>query len=470
MYKVPSGSPPIRSRGPSSPAPPKPQPRAQQPSTQPEGVQEWVEKPFANVARSVQQARIQYESMEQALDQIGSELGVGPDGIIPTIRSLPKAEEMDGLRVWIAGLISENDRLQTQMADRNCRVVEAEACAAVAEERRIRVEEESTKWHGVSRKFFDYLGFPGDVITKARVFNDCMKKPEAVSALKVLRMLVDFNGRVENLLKDIRLVFQYGDRGHKAGPSEHRPEPSRPEPSSPPTSILDAPPTGAPSVSTLRPEATTSQPEPASKPVIPDPTRQEPIPDSLNTDDIPSLHQWGTEGLRESVTPATGIRGLTDPVIQITPGSVTHSQQRRTGSVQTNLFGGTPDDPTAGFRRHMRQLAAELRAETSKERSILGDEDDPVTENPVEEEADDEEEEDEDDADKDDEDEEEEEDPGYGDSGNDNEDDDSPPASLHRQVTRSTPKKKPVSRPKRKAYRNQSRLGSSSRKQTRDRQ
>ena len=96
----------------------------------------------------------------------------------------------------------------------------------------------------------------------------------------------------------------------------------------------------------------------------------------------------------------------------------------------------------------MRQLVDELRAETGEERRISSDKDDPVTENPVEEDAADEEEEDEEEED---EDEEEEEDPDYGD---DDEDDDSPPASSHRPVTRSTPKKKPVSRPKRKAYRN----------------
>ena len=105
------------------------------------------------------------------------------------------------------------------------------------------------------------------------------------------------------------------------------------------------------------------------------------------------------EGLRESVTPATGSQGLTDPVIRITSGSVTRSQQQRTGSVRTYLFGGNPNDPIAGFRSHMRQLAVELRAETGEERRVSGDEDDPVIGNPVEEEAADEEEEDEDDAD-----------------------------------------------------------------------
>ena len=91
-----------------------------------------MDKPFVSIARGFRQARNQYESMEKALEQIGSELEVSPDEIIPTIRSLPKAQEMDGLRVRIAGLISENDRLQTQVADRNRRAEAAEAQTLVA--------------------------------------------------------------------------------------------------------------------------------------------------------------------------------------------------------------------------------------------------------------------------------------------------------------------------------------------------
>ena len=277
-YRARSGSPLVRSKGPSSPVPPQPQPREQQPGTRPEEGLEWVDKPFANIARGFRQARDQYESMEQALDQIGSELEVSPKEIIPTIRTLPKAQEVDGLRIWIGSLISENSRLETQVADRNrraeaaevqtlvaasqasaaeARVAVAEARATAVKEARAFVESKSTKWHGISRKFFDSLGFPGDVVTKARIFDQCMKKPEAVSAAKILRMLVDFSTRVENLLKEIRSAFQLGDRGHEVGPSEQRPDPvlgpSRPEPPSPSTATPGAPPTGAPSASTPRP-------------------------------------------------------------------------------------------------------------------------------------------------------------------------------------------------------------------------
>ena len=105
-YKAPSRSPPVRSRGPSSPVPPEPQPREQQLENRPEEGPEWVDKPFASIARGFRQARNQYKSMETTLEQIGSELGVSPEEIIPTIRTLPKAQEGDGLRIRIASLIS----------------------------------------------------------------------------------------------------------------------------------------------------------------------------------------------------------------------------------------------------------------------------------------------------------------------------------------------------------------------------
>ena len=329
---------------------------------------------------------------------------------------------------------------------------------------------EREKWHGVSRMFFDFVGFSSNVVTKARLFDQCMKKSEAISAPKVLRMLVDFNKRVENLLKELRLLLQHNRRGHEAGPSERRPKPSpeaaRLEPVSLPTSTPEAPVTGGPSASTPRPEAPQDQQEPAATPMIPDPIQQEPIPDSLNTNDIPSLHQWATEGLRDSATPATGSQGPTDPVVRITPGSITWSQRKRTGSIHANLFGVAPEEPMEGFRRWVRdqivqraEPAEEARSSSEGEEDLVGNED-------KDEDGDE-------DKDKDDEDDEEEdkdseeEDPGSSDaysSEEEEEDEDLPPASAHRPVTRSTPKKL-VSRPKRKAYRTKgSGSGSSSRK------
>ena len=286
-YRAPAGSPPVRSRGPSSPVPPEPRPRPQQPTprleAQPEGRQPveepgCVEKPFTAVAKSLWEARRPYESMEEVLEHIGSELGVRPNGIILTIWSLPKAWEMEELRARIAGLLKDNAGLRAQIEDRDRKVEEAEvrAATAAAVEERIRAKAECEKWHGVSRKFFDFVGFSSDVVTKAQLYDQYMKKSEAVSAPKVLRMLVDFSGRVENLLKKLWLLLQHDGRGQEAGPSERRSEPgleaARVEPASPPASTPEAPATGGPSASTSRPEATQGEQEPAATLGIPDPT------------------------------------------------------------------------------------------------------------------------------------------------------------------------------------------------------
>ena len=70
---------------------------------------------------------MQYESMEEALEQIGSELGVRPNGIISKIQSLPKAQEVEELRARIAGLLKDNAGLQAQVEDRDWKLEEAEA-------------------------------------------------------------------------------------------------------------------------------------------------------------------------------------------------------------------------------------------------------------------------------------------------------------------------------------------------------
>ena len=132
--------------------------------------------------------------MEEALEQIDSDLEVRPNGIIPTIRSLSKAQEVQELRARIAKLLKDIAGLQAQVEDCDWKVEEAEARVAAAVEERIRGEAEREKWHGVSRKFFDFVEFFGDVVTKSWVYDQCMKKPEVVSAPKVLWMLVDFSG------------------------------------------------------------------------------------------------------------------------------------------------------------------------------------------------------------------------------------------------------------------------------------
>ena len=384
--------------------------------------------------------------MEQALEEISSELGIELPQVVEHVKGLPKAEEMEDLRARIDCLLKENAELKMQVADRDDKLKEAEALTAATFEEKVRTQEERERAVTMARKVLAFVGYPSDVVTKARLYDESMnKKPEVVPAPKVLPALIDYSGKMEKLFGELCTLLQHGKQREVAGPSERRPEPelvpvSRPEPAS----IPAAPSTiGAPAP-TPQLEVPGARPEVAATPGMADPTLQEPIPDSLNTNDLVSLHQWVTERLREMAMPTTGSQGSTAPVVWTTPGSVTRSQQRGSGSVQANLFGGTRDDPTEGFCQRVRERQFRQEEQVEEILSSSEFEEDPVSDNDNSMEG---------------------EDVGPTTSSQEN-DPNSSPASAHRAVIWSTPKKL-ISRPKRKAYKSKrSRSKSNSRKQS----
>ena len=114
---------------------------------------------------------------------------------------------MEDLRAWIDGLLKENADLQTQVADRDSKLKETEALTVAAFEEKVRAQEECEKAVTTSKKFHAFMGFAGDVVTKARLYNECMKKPEVVPMTKILRMLVDFSGKVEKLFRKLCILL-----------------------------------------------------------------------------------------------------------------------------------------------------------------------------------------------------------------------------------------------------------------------
>ena len=76
--------------------------------------------------------------MEQALEEISSELGVEPWQVVEHIKALSKAWEMEDLQAWIDYLLKENTELKTQVADREDKLKDAEALTATAFEEKVR--------------------------------------------------------------------------------------------------------------------------------------------------------------------------------------------------------------------------------------------------------------------------------------------------------------------------------------------
>ena len=148
--------------------------------------------------------------MEEALEEINIELGVEPRQVVEHIKVLPKAREMEDLRARIDCLLKENVKLKMQVANWDEKLKEVEALTTTAFKEKVWAQEEREKAFTMARKLHAFVGYPGDVVTKARLYDECMKKLQVVPAPKVLRILVDYSGKVEKLLEELRTLLQHG--------------------------------------------------------------------------------------------------------------------------------------------------------------------------------------------------------------------------------------------------------------------
>ena len=142
-----------------------------------------------------------------------------------------KADEGDALRKEIGEL---KDRIK---------VVEKKAKA-------IRAERDKSK--EVAQKVYGFLGNPGDVLNKARLFDHGLKQSTTDFGVKMMRCMVDYGLKMEKTLKELRLLLH---------PTRTQPEPVRTPGARPSTTLAP----------TTSPEFVTP---PASQP---NPLLQEPI-------------------------------------------------------------------------------------------------------------------------------------------------------------------------------------------------
>ena len=189
-----------------------------------------------------------------------------------------KADEGDAL--W-----AENKELKDQMKE-----AEKEAKAA-------RTERDKSK--EIAQKVSKFLGSPGDVLNKTRLFDHGLKQLATNSGVKMMLCMIDYSEKMEKTLKELRTLLK---------PTGGQPEQAGTPGAGPST-------TPAPTANFVTPPVTR-----------PDPLLQELIP-VLNTDEMANLQNWAVGGPDALATPTTGT-GL-NPVTLSTPGSVNQEQQRR---------------------------------------------------------------------------------------------------------------------------------------------
>ena len=237
-------SPPLERPQPEQPEPQQPKPLQSEQEATP-----WVLKPFDSVVQSYKVVKKQYQAMEKLINSISRYLDAEPDDMLDRIKARPSPQDVLDLQAWMDCLLKENGELRAkadegdalrkengELKDR-VRAMEKEVKTA-------RAEQDKSK--EVTQKVCGFLGNPGNVLNKARLYDHGLKQPSIDSSVKMMRCMVDYDLKMEKTLKELRALL------HSTG--------AQPEPVGTPGAGPST--TSAPTSSPKFVTPTTTQPDP----------------------------------------------------------------------------------------------------------------------------------------------------------------------------------------------------------------
>ena len=136
--------------------------------------------------------------MERFIKEISNYMDSEPADVMDRIKALPKPEDLTDLQARMDCLLKENvelrakadegDALQTENKELKDRMKEAEKEAKAARTERDRSKE-------IAQKVSKFLGSPGDVLNKARLFDHGLKQPATDSGVKMMHCMIDYTRR-----------------------------------------------------------------------------------------------------------------------------------------------------------------------------------------------------------------------------------------------------------------------------------
>ena len=153
----------------------------------------------------------QYQVMERFIEEISNFFDAEPAEVMDQIKALPKLEDFTDLQARMDCLLKENIELRAKADKGNAlqrenealknRVKEAEKAIKTARMERDRSKE-------IAQQVSKFLGSPGDVLNKARLFNHGLKQPATDSGVKIMRCMIDYSQKMEKTLKELRTLIQ----------------------------------------------------------------------------------------------------------------------------------------------------------------------------------------------------------------------------------------------------------------------
>ena len=122
-----------------------------------------------------------------------------PLNALEHIKKLPKAQDMADLQAQVDCLLKKNRELKIQVAERESQRKEVEELkdrTKALEEKLVCAREDRNKAVVISRKFHDFIGHPGDVVNKARLYKESTSKPGSLSRPKIIQCVVDYSTKI----------------------------------------------------------------------------------------------------------------------------------------------------------------------------------------------------------------------------------------------------------------------------------
>ena len=86
-------------------------------------------------------------------------------------------------------------------------------------ERELKLEQSKTQGaHRLIGLLEEHVRNPGDLVIKARIYNEALAKIGGVTALKLIHICVDYSTRMETILAEMRVLFDSRNRFFRGSP------------------------------------------------------------------------------------------------------------------------------------------------------------------------------------------------------------------------------------------------------------
>ena len=160
---------------------------------------------FNNAIQWMELAKIHYDQLGDVMSTVCKALGnVEIRNIDEALSQVARKQEVVDRDARISQLTREKEELQSRL---------------LKAERDLKLEELKTqRAHRLIGLLKEHIRNLGDLVTKARIYNEAVAKMGSVTALKLIHICVDYSAKMETILAEMRALFAARNRFFRGSP------------------------------------------------------------------------------------------------------------------------------------------------------------------------------------------------------------------------------------------------------------